>query len=83
MLDYLSDAVTLALAALALWAFLSPCVPSGIFGTAGAAGVAIAALGSMDYWMSPTVVVNWFIGSCCLICLQILWRVWVGKKKAR
>jgi CBS-domain-containing membrane protein len=80
MLDYLSDAVTVSLALLAMWAFLSPCVPSGIFGTAGAAGVAIAALGSLDYWMSPSLVVNVFIGSCLLICLQIMWRVWAMRK---
>jgi hypothetical protein len=80
MLDCLSNVAAVALALMAIWAFLSPCVPSGIFGTAGAAGVAISALGSLDYWMEPTLIVKSFIGSCLLICLQIAWRVWAMRK---
>lgn len=81
MLDNFHDFITVTVAAMCLWAIVSPSVPTRVLPTAGLAVIGIAAIWSLDYWMPATLVVDTMLGGMGLIGAGVLWRVWLRRRR--
>ena len=70
----LHDTVTLTVAALCLWAIVSPRVPTGITITIGLCVILVATLWSMDYLATPKMVLDTLLGGLGLVGAGLVWR---------
>lgn len=70
----LHDTVSLLVAMLALWAIVSPRVPTGVFITAGLGAVFVVSVWSIDDGFNSDVALDLLLGALSMIGVGVAWR---------
>lgn len=70
----LHDVVSLLVAALSLWAIISPRVPTGVLITTGLGAIFVVAVWSIDDGYHADAALDLVLGALALIGLGVAWR---------
>ena len=71
------DILSLLVAALCLWAVISPKVPTGIICSAGLGTIALAAIWSVDDLSDPYAALDMVLTAIGVIAINLAWRLLV------